>query len=405
MLKTPEMQRDLMPDLIRAWAIIGIVLVNVEMFTGGVQAGYPDTGNPADHWAELIVNGFFTLKSYSLFSMMFGAGLGYQLLSAERSETSATGRYYRRMIGLLALGLLHVIFLFLGDILVTYALLGSLLYFCRNGRAKTLITWGIILVVIQAGIMLLGAGAMAMMEGINDPAARRQFEEGMAQQQDAFLAIDAVFREGSFMDVAMARLSLLPGLIFTVIFVQGISAFGFFLIGLGFFKSGLLSQPDHKFWKTSLFILLPLGVLISWYGANTYVNAPARESAQGLFGMAMMVIGSPFSSFGYIGLIALIARNASGPVIRFLARGGSATLTAYLLQSVIMCIITLQFGLGLFGQMTAATAVLIALATGIATLCFVSLWLKWFKRGPMEILLRRWTYLGYKSPMQREPAQ
>ncbi|MDF1679557.1 DUF418 domain-containing protein [Ponticaulis sp.] len=404
MLKTTVGHRDLMPDLIRAWAIIGIVLVNVEMFSAGLNIGYPSTGEAGDHWAKLLVNGLFTLKSYSLFSMMFGAGLGYQLASAARTETNATGRYYRRMIGLLALGLIHVVFLFLGDILVTYAILGSLLYFCRNGKPKTLIIWGLVLIGIQTALMMIGAGAMAMMEGITDPAARRMMDDQMAEQREAFLAIDAIFADGSFLQIAAARASLIPTLIPTVIMVQGISAFGFFLIGLGFFKLGLLSQPDHKFWKTSLFVLLPIGLILSFYGSNVYVEAPQRESAQGLFGMAIMILGSPFSTFGYIGVIALIARMGTGPVLQFLARGGSATLSAYLLQSVIMCIVTLPIGFGLFGQLGALPAVLIALATGIFTLCFVSLWLTKFKRGPMEILLRRWTYLGYRQPLQRNNA-
>ncbi len=404
MLKTTVGHRDLMPDLIRAWAIIGIVLVNVEMFSAGLNIGYPSTGEAGDHWAKLLVNGLFTLKSYSLFSMMFGAGLGYQLASAARTETNATGRYYRRMIGLLALGLIHVIFLFLGDILVTYAILGSLLYFCRNGKPKTLIIWGLVLIAIQTALMMLGAGAMAMMEGITDPAARRMMDDQMAEQREAFLAIDAIFAEGSFLQIAAARASLIPTLLPTVMMVQGISAFGFFLIGLGFFKLGLLSQPDHKFWKTSLFVLLPIGLILSFYGSNVYVEAPQRESAQGVFGMAIMILGSPFSTFGYIGVIALIARMGTGPVLQFLARGGSATLSAYLLQSVIMCIVTLPIGFGLYGQLGALPAILIALATGIFTLCFVSLWLTKFKRGPMEILLRRWTYLGYRQPLQRNNA-
>ena len=404
MLKTTVGHRDLMPDLIRAWAIIGIVLVNVEMFSAGLNAGYPSTGEAGDHWAKLLVNGLFTLKSYSLFSMMFGAGLGYQLASAARTETNATARYYRRMIGLLALGLIHVIFLFLGDILVTYAILGSLLYFCRNGKPKTLIIWGLVLIAIQTALMMLGAGAMAMMEGITDPAARRMMDDQMAEQREAFLAIDAIFADGSFLQIAAARASLIPTLLPTVMMVQGISAFGFFLIGLGFFKLGLLSQPDHKFWKTSLFVLLPIGLILSFCGSNVYVEAPQRESAQGLFGMAIMILGSPFSTFGYIGVIALIARMGTGPVLQFLARGGSATLSAYLLQSVIMCIVTLPIGFGLYGQLGALPAVLIALATGIFTLCFVSLWLTKFKRGPMEILLRRWTYLGYRQPLQRNNA-
>ena len=266
MLAPDPIRRDLLPDMLRAWALIGIVLVNVEMFSSSKMEGYPADvlATPFDHWAHVLVAGLFTLKSYSLFSLMFGAGLGYQMAAATRNGVGETGRYYRRMIGLLTLGFLHAIFLFIGDILVTYAILGSLLYLCRSGKAKTLIIWGIVAIVAQTLIILTGAAAMAITENFNDPEFQRQWQESMTAQHEAALAIDAVFAEGGFLAAASQRLVMYPGLLPMVIAFQGIAAFGFILIGLGVHKTGLIGRPDDPFWRRCRWVFLPIGVIGSF---------------------------------------------------------------------------------------------------------------------------------------------
>lgn len=110
--------------------------------------------------------------------------------------------------------------------------------------------------------------------------------------------------------------------------------------------------------------------------------------------LALILTASGLSSLGYVGWIAKLCQLPSGPVLRFIARGGSATLTAYLMQSVILCFVFMSFGFGLFGQVNAAESTIIAFATGVISLGLTSLWLLHFRRGPMEILLRRWTCLG-----------
>ena len=84
----------------------------------------------------------------------------------------------------------------------------------------------------------------------------------------------------------------------------------------------------------------------------------------------------------------------SGAIQQFLARGGTASLTAYLLPSFILSFVFLEYGLGLYQQTSAGAAILIALVTALLSLILCSLWLRRFRRGPVEILLRRWTYLG-----------
>lgn len=399
----PIVRRDLLPDLLRAWALIGIVLVNVEVFSSSMVLGYTDVqkADALSNGLYLGVLSLFVLKSYSLFSLMFGAGLGYQIGAAERRGENFTGNYFRRLAGLLLLGLLHVTLLFVGDILVTYAVLGVILFLCRNMKPRDLVIWGIVLNVLQFLILFVIGLLLFWVSAIDDPAFQAKFASEMATETEFMLRLDDAFRDGSFLNVVSARVEMLPMIYSSIPVMQGVSALGFFFFGLAIFKTGLMNRLEHKFWWWSRWVFLPLGIIGSLAGAMLYQAAPTRQDAAVLIGMAIMVAASPFSTFGYAGWLAKIAEVAGGPILRFFARGGSATLTAYLMQSVILAFVFLEYGLGLYGEISAGQAILLALATGIFTLSFTSIWLLYFKRGPMEILLRRWTYLGQGEVLSR----
>jgi len=102
---------------------------------------------------------------------------------------------------------------------------------------------------------------------------------------------------------------------------------------------------------------------------------------------------SAFGALGYMGLVAAWAHKA-GPIRRFAARAGSASLTAYLLQSVILSVIFTGYGLGAFGRLSAVEAIAVAAAAAVLSLAFVAIWRGFAARGPMEVLLRRVTYWG-----------
>jgi len=59
-----------------------------------------------------------------------------------------------------------------------------------------------------------------------------------------------------------------------------------------------------------------------------------------------------------------------------------------------MSLVFTGYGLGLYGKSGAAAAVLIGLGAGIASLLFVGWWRGRHALGPVEMLLRRWVYLG-----------
>ena len=382
--------RALMPDLLRAFALFGIAVVNVIGFAQPFTTGFHDGGldTVADQTAYSLVSLLFLMKSYPLFSMMFGAGLAYQLMAAERAGKDFAPRYFRRMTALIVLGILHFIFFWIGDILLTYGLLGCLLFVLRGASVKVLVRTGIALIALNTLLLFAFAGMIWAGETYAPEAmAGAGYDE---MDAEAF----AAFGEGSFWDAALYRFELLPFVLPSVIVQQGISVFGFFCFGLAAVKAGVIDQPMAPIWRLSRRVFLPIGMAGSALGAWILLQASSSVDSTYILGSGVIMAFSTFSALGYVGLIAAVSGKAAGPVRRFFAQAGSASLTAYLLQSVIFSLIFSAYGFHQFGTMGAAEAILVAAVVATASLVFTGIWRSFASRGPMEVLLRRVTYWG-----------
>ena len=75
-------------------------------------------------------------KFYTLFSLLFGMGFSIQLANAEGKLKT----FYRRMAVLLLIGLLHLFFLWSGDILMLYAVCGMFLPLFRKLSTRSILT-------------------------------------------------------------------------------------------------------------------------------------------------------------------------------------------------------------------------------------------------------------------------
>lgn len=385
--------RHIFPDLARAWALFGIALVNVAMFSypmmkGGYHLGGLETG--VDQAAYFGVDALFLMKSYTLFSFMFGVGFAYQIMSAERAAASFAGRYWRRIIGLFFFAAINIALFFQGDILFIYGVLGSFLFLFRKSSTRMLIRWAIGLYIVQVVLLFLVAGFMAMGHAYAPEDVAKQAQE-MAEQGAQALA---VYGEGSFAETVGARVAEWTEGIFFMLLTQGWGAMSFFLFGLAAVRNDTIAQPDAKFWQTSRRLYLPIGLVISSIGAWFITQAESMMATEMMLGMAVIALGSPFSTAGYLGLIAKWSLAPDGPIKTFLARGGTASLTAYLMQNALFTVIFYGFGLGLYAKLGAGTVIGIAALVALFSIAFCSLWRIAFKRGPLEYVLRGWTYLG-----------
>lgn len=384
--------RHIFPDLVRAFALFGIVMVNVAYFAwpGEITYFYGGLNNSADIAASFGVDAIFLFKSYTLFSFMFGAGLAYQMMAAERRGVAFGPRYFRRMLGLAILGLLHVTLAFVGDILFIYAVIGSLLFLFRNRTVKTLIRWAAAFLILQILISLSFGVGLTMGETFAPDDMVLMAEEMRASMDEGA----AIYQNGSFSEIVSRRWKEWTAFIMFAGSLQGPGVLSFFLFGLAAVKAGIMNDPTKPIWTRARKIYLPIGLILSLIGAWMIHHSGNPMSGMGSFGSAIILIGAPLSSLGYMGWIAKWSQGTVTGLRLFLARAGTTSLTTYLLQSLILSLIFCGYGLGLYAQIGAAGCVAIAAVTGIATLSISSLWRTKFERGPFEWVLRKWTYLG-----------
>ena len=384
--------RQILPDLTRAYALFGIALVNVAALSWPAMTAYYGGGleTGLDKGAYFLVNALFLLKAYTLFSFMFGVGFAYQIRSAERRGTAFAGQYWRRILGLLILGVLHVALLFQGDILIMYAILGSILFLFRRASERNLVRWAIGIYVVQVLVM----GGMAGIVWLGYEYAPEELAAAVRETQQSDELAFAVFGGGTFAETVALRIEEWTQILPYSLLMQGFGAFSFFLFGLAAVRHGAIANPSDPIWRRARRLYLPVGLAGSIAGAWVILGADDFLDPALVFGMFLITLFSPFASAGYIGLMARWAEGPAGPVKTFFARGGTATLTAYLLQSLLFSVVFNGYGLGLFGEVGAAGSIAIAFLIAFISIVFCSLWRTRFSRGPMEALLRGWTYLG-----------
>jgi len=366
--------RALMPDYLRLIALFGIVVVNVQFIAFSALGSFvkPDGRSTLDAITLWLVHGLALLKTYGLFSFMFGVGLGFLMRSAARRGLPF-GRVYRnRILGLLFLGVLHGCLFFPGDILVIYALTGSVLYLLRDWPVRRL--WR------------LGAGLLLLQVIIAPPLilAAPEVPADIVAMERTFLS------EGTLAEVVLFRT---VGFAFTLpsfLIIQGIAALGWFCLGLAAVRSGMIEDAGHPLWRRARRLCLGPGIVLSLAGAAIWQwVAPAP-------GAVLTIVVAPFATLGYLGLIAALSRPP-GPVMKRALVAGGSSLSIYLGQSIILSTIFAGYGLGLWDSVDRLTAVTIAVAVTVLLIGAVSLWRRQFALGPFEWVLRRITYAGASS--------
>ena len=116
-------------DILRGLALIGILLMNIEWFNRAMTSlGSQDVSlTGLDHAVGWLIRCFVEGKFYKLFALLFGMGFAVMLIRAKEAERPFGVWFTRRMLALTALGLLHMVFLWSGDILHDYGIAGLLL--------------------------------------------------------------------------------------------------------------------------------------------------------------------------------------------------------------------------------------------------------------------------------------
>src|SRR5688500_17911363 len=140
-------------DIVRGVAVMGILAMNLVAFAMIPQAYINPlaygTESAADlaSWAFSFV--FIDGKMRGLFSFLFGASMLLVIQLAQKSGDSARRVTFARQLWLLLFGMIHYYFIWFGDILIGYALIGMVAWLFRDLEPRRLIGWGVVLVFVQ----------------------------------------------------------------------------------------------------------------------------------------------------------------------------------------------------------------------------------------------------------------
>ena len=389
-------------DFLRGFAILGILVMNVQSFSMPGAAylnptAYGDlTG--ANKWVWILSHLFADQKFMTIFSILFGAGVVLFSSNAERKTGHSAALHYRRTFWLLMIGLIHGHLIWYGDILVPYALCGFVVYLLRNLRPGILFAIGLGLIAVHTVLYLFFGLTIEYWPPESMAAMQEMWLPGAEQIRAEINAYT-----GSFVEQMKQRSTsalALETTVFLLVFVW--RAGGLMLVGMALYKWGILTaEKSLKFytrgWIISWLVGLPMiafGIFQNFRFEWTMEYGMFLDSQWNYWGS--LPVG-----FGFICLVMLLENSSALELFKDrLAAVGQMALTNYIGQSVLCTLIFYGIGLGYFGQFERTGQIILMLVIWVLQIVYSRLWLNRFRFGPLEWLWRSATYRQWQ-PLNR----
>lgn len=381
-------------DVLRGFALLGILLINamsILAVKGSTPAFTVDIPF-LDRLLQDLILFFVESKFFTLFSLLFGIGFAIQIQSAERQGTKFLPRISRRMLGLLVFGLLHILLLWDGDILVIYAITGSILIAFRKTAFSRLKKWVISLLAIPGTLVFLifiytlaarltSTGSITLAE--SDRSLAKEFANTDATQ--------ALLQNG-FVESIGERIRTY-GELSPLLFSRIPTVLAMFLVGLYLGRSNFIRQLPEKieilkkvrFW--GLIIGFTLMVLIV-AGTKFLPTVSALVAI-----IEDQYLAGPILCLGYAASLTLaFIKNPQRRIFGYFARVGRMSLTNYLTQSIVLTFLSYGWGLGLALKINGFQVLGICAGLFCLQVVISDAWLQKFRYGPLEWVWRCITY-------------
>lgn len=369
-------------DALRGLALLGIALANFPEFglwtfmSSDAQQTLPLPG--ADGVVRFMQFWLVDGKFYTIFSILFG--IGFSIILSRRS----TGLFYRRMAILLVIGLLHLLFIWNGDILSLYAVAGMLLpLFTRLSNR--------VLLIVAAALILLPVGLEAYAEwrGIDFAAPiydawwRQANSSGITEENFASWLHDADSYGGMFEFLKQGAIERMWE------FVSGHrlpKVLGLFLLGYYIGRNRLyarideLRKPLKKGWFWTMIWGLVTSFIYAWSATHDHPWGTATHAV--LYAVSVVPLGVAF-----ILTVALWMKPFG-----WLKSAGRMALSCYIGQSLIGILLFYGIGFGFGTHCSLSVIEVIAIIAFLTEVIVCSLWLRRFHFGPLEWIWRMLTY-------------
>ncbi|MBC8366324.1 DUF418 domain-containing protein [bacterium] len=397
-------------DLLRGFALLGILIMNISSFALPTGSYYnplayePTTLNRVVHGASHVLA---DQKMMAIFSMLFGASMILLMQKTEAAGRKFGGLHFARTGWLLLFGILHFVFLWEGDILALYALCGFILFLFRRLPAWAGISFGIL--VFLAPILWAPSlqSSFEELDEVNVVGVGRWWappleviEEDIAIYRGNYIGQIAHRFDEPSESKEDGEVSEWPAA--TLAIEAFCRALGMMLAGMGLYRAGVLrGQRSASFYRRTLAISLPLGLLISSYGLWKYYQYDYAFPRSLSLGRAPNHIATVFLAGAYVSMIMLWSKSSRLMNLKArLSYLGRMAFSNYIGQTVLATLVFYGWGLGLYGRLNRFELVGVILIIWAAQLLISPWWLKRFHYGPLEWLWRTMSYWKWQ-PMRR----
>ena len=384
-------------DVLRGFALFGILLVNFEWFTRSTQTMLLGSATEVEGLGGLsswLIEWLAESKFFPLFSMLFGMGFAIMMRRAQTKGRPFVRVYLRRLIALALFGLLHAALIWSGDILFMYAVIAFIMIlFFRNTPTRRLWKWAMACWLVPL-VFTTSSAVLFHVLPENHEIREEAIQEIIADYEALQSRIETgeyIHQFGTYRENIGQRLEDLKVILtgFAIFWIPMV--LGYFLFGRWLIESEFMIRPDlHiqriKRWQWAG---LSIGLVLS-FAAIPLI----REGHYALpdwrlaWGVSLYVIGSIALALAYL---ALVTRNSHR--LQFLAPAGRMALTNYLLQSLFWTTVFYGYGLGLWGRIPHAAYIPLSVIFFTLQIAFSHWWMKRHRYGPLEWLWRVLTYL------------
>nr|AQQ74625.1 hypothetical protein [uncultured bacterium] len=395
--------RIVLMDVLRGVALFGVFLMNVITVNSvSVMATELQLLSLPTAAADLALHDVFRWlvydKANSIFAFLFGLGFFLQMQRLEARGADFESLYRRRLFVLLGIGLVHMVFFWVWEILHLYALAGFALLALRRLSGRDLLAVGIICAILGR----VTAKTLQQYTGL-----ATWTEPGTRFTDDAVLARQALSEAGDYFGLVRTFLDLT---LFDYVangFLVGwfFYALGRFLVGAWVGRHGWIARARQLLpgWQRLMRWTLPPGLVLE--GAATLLaESPLLPefAHRGYLAEVAHLVTAPLLATGYVaGLVVLYHGPLGAKLLAPFAWAGRMALTNYLAQSLVMGFVLFGVGpgLALAGHIGTCALTGIVIVAFAAQMLISRWWLGRYVYGPVEWLWRALTY-GHRPPLR-----
>ena len=375
-------------DIFRGFAVFGILVVNIRIMNSSILYQDEFLGgwkSDIDLLTERIMQLFFYTKFFPIFSLLFGLGISIQTLKFIDDKRESNHFLYRRMFILLIIGILHILFLWSGDVLHIYSLIGFLSIFI----IKKSNTW----ILFITGLLFFFPFYESIVEFIINIIG---FKPEYYASYFSHDSLTMLMRKGNHDELLKVRVYEYLASIPMILNVLVPIASAMFLLGLYLGKNKIFDCFDILIEKTKYPFLILLITTNIYRIFFLFVIIDKPIFANGVWRnvlLKVMLISDVIMGLFYLWIIGYIWFFTNYKwLLKPFQFVGRMALTNYIMQSIIGLILFTSCGLGMYEVAGPFQLFLLSLLIFMLQVIYSWFWLKNFRYGPLEWV---WRCLSY----------